>query len=173
MRKVRSFQNKSQLRAFVKRDGKDRNALRWKFFPSIEMYAIPLNEPVSSFTSSLVASFVARCNYRVNQSEDQRCRFPGSRHHESAGFRYSSLFFHYSSYNPPRVSCFACARTRSNYSWKVVHCHNSISFFFPSFFFSFVLFHIFTSDLSRMPRTSKFIYSNVRSERNSDSVFKI
>jgi len=43
-----------------------------------EMYAIPRNEPACSFALSLTASFPARCNYRVSQSEDQRCRFLGS-----------------------------------------------------------------------------------------------
>lgn len=32
-----------------------------------------------SFTLLPTVSFAARCNYRVNQSGDQRCRFPGSR----------------------------------------------------------------------------------------------
>lgn len=48
-----------------------------------EMYAIPRNEPACSFALSLIASFPARCNYRVSQSEDQRCRFLGS--HRSRG----------------------------------------------------------------------------------------
>lgn len=124
-----------------------------------EMYAIPRNEPACSFALSLTASFPARCNYRVSQSEDQRCRFLGS--HRSRG---APIVFRARAHTRSSRSSFSIIRIISSGFVPRVHS-NSIELSLkssashlsfsspPSLSFWPVLFYIFTSDLSRTSQT--------------------
>lgn len=130
-----------------------------------------------SFTLLPAASFAARCNYRVNQSGDQRCRFPRSRCDGSARLHtyvsFSvSVFFHYSLYNLLRFHTpRACKLDRIIPERQ---CIATFLFLFsppPSPLSLSLVFYIFTFDLSCMPRTAG-IYTQRPGKRGTNSVFK-